>query len=398
MKILQVHNEYQHFGGEEVVVAAENSLLCEYGHETRQWIVKNSELQNTSTLTKAKVALQSIWSHNAYRRINRQLLDFQPDVVHVHNTIPLISPSIYAACKSEGIPVVHTLHNYKLICPGAYLYRGRKTCEDCIGKFVPYLGILHGCYRSSRAQTAISVAGLATHRLRGTYRNDVDIYIALSRFARQKFIEGGLPAEKIAVKPNFVSSEIKPGKHTGGYALFVGKLVQYKGIETLLQAWHLLDETIPLKIVGQGPLEILLKSNLPPGVEYLGQLPREKVLSLMQEANLVVFPSEWYEPFGIVMIEAFATGLPVIATRLGSAAEIVRDGTSGWHFNPEDPQDLARIIRLAWSNPEEMKHRGEMARKQYEDYYSAEKNYQMLLSIYQTAINWSKKDRNSTVF
>ena len=398
MKILQVHNEYRHPGGEEVVVNTEKVMLTQQGHEIQQWIVKNSSIQDAKASQKAKIALQSIWSRNSYLQMQKQLQDFQPDVVHVHNTIPLISPSVYAACHRAGVPVVQTLHSYNLICPGPYLYRDGHICEDCVRKPVRYPGVLHGCYRKSRAQTAVAVAGLTTNQIRGTYKNDVDIYITLTRFARQKFIEGGLPAEKIAVKPNFVTSDIKPGVHTGGYVLFVGKLVKSKGIETLLQAWHLLNEAIPLKVVGQGPLEILLKSNLPSGVEYLGPLPREQVLSLMQEATFVVFPSEWYEGFPMTIAEAFATGNPVVASRLGAMAEIIRDGSSGWHFTPGDAQDLVRTVQLAWSEPIEVRRRGAMARKQYDDCYSAQKNYQMTISIYQTAIHWFKERKSLTVF
>jgi glycosyltransferase involved in cell wall biosynthesis len=398
VRILQVHNEYQHSGGEEVVVAAENAMLKHYGHETQQWILKNSGIKDVPALAKAKIAVQSVWSSESYQQMKKLLQDFQPDVVHVHNTVPLISPSVYTASHSAGVPVVQTLHNYRLICPGLYLYRDGHICEDCVRKFVRYPGVLHGCYRNSHGQTAVSVAGLTTHQLRGTYKNDVDIYIALTRFARQKFIEGGLPADKIAIKPNFVNSDIQPGAHTGGYVLFVGKLVQYKGIETLLQAWHLLDEAIPVKVVGQGSLEILLKSNLPSGVEYLGPLPRDKVLSLMQEASFIVFPSEWYEGFPMTIAEAFATGNPVVASRLAAMAEIVRDGSSGWHFTPGDAQDLARAVKQVWSDPSELRRRGALARKQYDECYSMEKNYQMTISIYQTAIDWFKGRKSSTVF
>lgn len=398
MKILQVHNEYKHMGGEEVVVAAENEMLKQYGHEIHQWIVQNSHINDINILSKAKIAGQSIWSGDSYSQIQRKLRELQPDIVHVHNTIPLISPSVYAACHDAGVPVVHTLHNYKLICPGAYLYRDRGVCEDCIGKLVPSPAVIHGCYRNSSSQSAVAVAGLFTHRLRGTYKNNVDIYIALTRFARQKFIEGGLPAEKIAVKPNFVTADIQPGEHQGKYVLFVGKLVQYKGIETLLQAWHQLDEPIPLKIVGQGPLEILLKSNLPSGVEYLGRLPREEVLNMMKDASFVVFPSEWYEGFPMTIAEAFATASPVVTGRLAATAEIVKDGFSGWHFTPGDAQDLARIVKLAWSNPAEIRRRGKFARQQYDECYSLAKNYQMTMSIYETAIAWKKGRKSLSVF
>lgn len=388
MKILQVHNAYQHVSGEEVVVDAEYKMLRQYGHEVEQWIVKNSNFDSANFITKSKIGLQSIWSSESYIKTCKYLEEFHPDIVHVHNTIPLISPSVYAACQNLNIPVVHTLHNYKLICPGAYLYRDGETCEDCIGKVFPYPSIINGCYRGSRFQTALAVAGLTTNKVLKTYQNNVDIYIALTRFARNKFIEAGLPAEKIAVKPNFVSSDIQVGEHKGGYALFVGKLVKYKGIETLLKAWDSLNDTIPLKVVGQGPLEILFKSSLPNNVEYLGSLPRDKVVNLMQNASLLIFPSEWYEGFPMTVTESFATGLPVVASSIGGIPEIVKDGYSGWNFAPENFHDLARIVQQAWSNPTELQHRGIMARKQYEDNYSQEKNYQMMLNIYQTAIEW----------
>lgn len=398
MKILQVHNAYQHVGGEEIVVAAENEMLKQYGHEIQQWIIENSTLENINALKKAKIAWQSIWSDESYSQIRKKIQEFQPDIVHVHNTIPLISPSVYSACYDAGVPVIHTLHNYKLICPGAYCFRDRKVCEDCISKPIPYPAIVHGCYRKSSVQTTIAVAGLVTHKLRRTYQNNVDIYIALTHFARQKFIEGGLPAEKIAVKPNFVTSDIQKGEHQGKYVLFVGKLVQYKGIETLLEAWHLLDEPVPLKIVGQGPLEILLKSNLPSGVEYLGRLPRENVLNLMKDASFVVFPSEWYEGFPMTIAEAFATASPVVTGCLGATEEIVKDGFSGWHFTPGDARDLARTVKLAWSDPTELRRRGESARKQYDECYSLVKNYQMTMSIYETAIAWQKGRKSLSVF
>jgi glycosyltransferase involved in cell wall biosynthesis len=233
MKILQVHNGYQHVSGEEVVVAAEYAMLQQYGHDVQQWILENSDIQNIGAVGKAGVALQSIWSTSTTRQMKTLLREFQPDIVHVHNTVPRISPSVYAACQRAGIPVIHTLHNYKLICPGAYMYRNNRLCNDCVGNLVPYPSIANSCYRGNRSQTVVSAAGLVANRLRGTYVKDIDIYIALNRFARQQFIDGGLPAQKIAIKPNFVSSAIESGSHTGGYALFVGKLVQYNSHKSL---------------------------------------------------------------------------------------------------------------------------------------------------------------------
>lgn len=398
MKILQIHNEYQHFSGEDVVVAAEKHMLEQYGNEVIQWIPKSSSIKKLNLLLKAKVALKSSWSRSSYQHVSEILRTHQPDLVHVHNTIPLISPSVYTACQTFRTPVVTTLHNFKLICPGAYLYRDNKVCEDCLGKIIPYPAVLNSCYRNNRLQSTIASAGLTFNKLRGTYENDVDIYIALTRFSRQKFIQGGLPPHKVAVKPNFISENISPGKHQGKYALFVGKLLSYKGIETVLKAWDMLDGDIPLKIVGQGPLEILLRGSLPSGVEYLGSLARDQVLELMQEATVLVFPSEWYEGFPMTITEAFATGCPVVAARMGAASEIIKDGLSGWHFDPGNSADLARVVQEAWSNSKELLRRGNLARKQYNECYSMEKNYEITMRIYESAIKWSKEERITDVF
>jgi glycosyltransferase involved in cell wall biosynthesis len=398
MKILQVHNQYTHLGGEEVVVSAEQAMLKKYGNEVQQWIVNSKSVHKSGAIGRAKIALGSIWSISSYQAIRRQLREFNPDVVHVHNTVPLISPAVYSACQDAGIPVVQTLHNFRFICPGHYLYRNGKICEDCMGKTIPISGIIHGCYRNSRTQTAVLAAGLVSNGFRGVFRNEVDIYIALTRLARQKFIAGGLPPEKIVIKPNFVTADVQPGSHTGGYALFVGKIIEYKGIETLLNAWHLLNEPIPLKIVGQGPLEALLKSNLPSQVEYLGPQPREHVIELIRNASFVVFPSEWYEGFPMTITEAFAAGTPVIASNLGAAAEIVRDKFSGWKFIPGDAEDLAAVVQKAWADPEELRRRGALARKQYDEQYSLETNFPMLMNIYNTAIAWRQGRASATVF
>jgi len=386
MKILQVHEAYQFFSGEDVVVEAEYEMLREAGEEVQQWIEYNDVLNNMHLLQQVLIASSSIWSLTSYREAKQRLESFRPDVVHVHNTIPLISPAIYTASFKLHIPVVQTLHNFKTVCPGAFMYRAGKTCDDCLGKRFPYPALLHGCYRTNRLHTAVAVAGLVANRTIGSYHKHVSSYIALTQFAREKYIEGGLPAERIEVKPNFVDSGICCGNHNGDFALFAGKLEPFKGVLTLLKAWTQLEEHIPLKIVGRGPLETNLKSKMPQRVELLGSLPREEVIRLMQEAAVVIFPSEWYEGFPMTITEAFATGTAVIASRLAAMAEIVRDGDSGWHFRPGDWIDLAAKVAGAWANPSEMRRRGERARQQYEQMYCSEKNYDLLMDIYRKAI------------
>ncbi|MEO1296698.1 MAG: glycosyltransferase [Cyanobacteria bacterium J06636_16] len=396
MKILQIHNEYQTLGGEEVVLNAERSVLEANGHEVQQWIARSSEIQELSSAQKLRVSLDSVWSHNVYSQIKIFLQEHRPNVAHIHNTVPLISPSVYAACQSEGVPVVQTLHNFKLVCPGSNLYRDNQVCEKCIGKSFTYPALIHGCYRRDYLSTAFLVSSLTFNRMRGTYSKEIDTYIALTEFARKKFIEAGLPSEKLVMKPNFVTAQIGKGSHQGGYALFAGRLISQKGVETLLQAWSLLDESVPLKIAGTGYLAEQIQSQLPNNVEYLGQLPRQEVISLMQNATFLVFPSEWYEGFPMTIVEAFATGLPVIASRLGGMAEIVQAGTSGWHFESGNPQDLAAVVQQAWRDLQEVKRRGELARVQYEELYSPEQNYQMLLNIYQKVLKTKDADEVCT--
>jgi glycosyltransferase involved in cell wall biosynthesis len=243
---------------------------------------------------------------------------------------------------------------------------------------------MHGCYRRSRLQTSVATLGLVSHRLRGTYRRDVDLFIAPTEFTRAKLIEAGLPADSIAVKPHFVA-DVEPGVQKDDFALFVGRLVPGKGVETLLHAWRRLDGAVPLKVVGEGPIDALLRFRPLRGVEYLGPQPRSVVFALMRRARLLVFPSEWYETFGLAIIEAFAAALPVVASRRGSMGELVENGQSGWHFEPGNAEDLARVVREAWSDPGELRRRADVARATYERKYGVARNHEIILSVYARA-------------
>lgn len=387
MKILQVHNEYQTPGGEEAVLEAERTILEQDGHQVKQWIARSADIKTASSAEKLRFSLNSVWSKQSYRQAKAILRNFSPDVVHVHNTVPLITPSVYAACQSEKIPVVQTLHNFKFVCPGSNLYRDGQVCEQCIGKSFTYPALLNGCYRRDYLSTAFLVSGLTFNRIRKTYSREINAYIALTEFSREKFIEAGIDAEKIFVKPNFVTSDITPGNHDGNYALFVGRLITQKGIETMIKAWSLLGGKIPLKIAGSGYLSNYVTANLPENVSYLGQMPRQDIINLMRNATLLIFPSEWYEGFPMTIVEAFATELPVVASRLGGMAEIVKPGYSGWHFNSGDAYNLASVVQRAWQDSTELKRRGELARKQFELMYSPQSNLEKLLDIYQETIH-----------
>jgi glycosyltransferase involved in cell wall biosynthesis len=388
LRVLQLHNRYQQAGGEDVVVRAERELLESHGEELDLVEADNAEIVGFTA--RVKSAARAIYSPAAKKLVAARIATFQPDVVHVHNFFPLLSPSIYYACREAGIPVVQTLHNYRLICPNALLLRSGRVCEDCVGRGFAWPGVVHGCYRGSRPGTASVAAMASAHHGLGTWRKRVDLFIALSEFAKGKLTEGGLPAEKIVVKPNFVLDPGSAGDGRGGFALFVGRLSPEKGIALLLEAWKRLRVAIPLKIAGDGPLATEVAEMAKEcGAEWLGRLPGDRVRQRMSEASFLIVPSLCYENFPMAIAEAFATGLPVVAAGHGGMASLVEHGRTGLHFRPGDAGDLAVKIEWAAAHPEEMGRMRREARAEYVAKYTPERNYEMLTAIYRHATRQS---------
>jgi len=385
MKILAVHNHYQEPGGEDVVFRSETELLEAAGHTVVRYTAHNAALAAGSGPAHA---VRAIWNAKAVRDVRRVIRDTRPDVMHVHNTLAVLSPAVYRAANREGVPVVQTLHNYRLLCPGANLFRDGAVCEVCVGRRAAWPAILHRCYRGSASGSAVVAAIRATHDVLGTW-NGVARYIALTEFAKGKFVAGGFSGGAITVKPNFVHPDPGVGAHRGGYLLFAGRLSGEKGIRTLLAAAERVQSpSFRLKVVGDGPLR---GTALPPGVELLGHRSRAEVHALMRDAALLVFPSECYETFGVTLIDAFATGLPVIASRLGAIAEIVTDNVTGLQFTPGDASDLAARIDWALAHPTEMAAIGRRGRAEYERFYTARRNLSLLLGVYHDAIASTRK-------
>jgi glycosyltransferase involved in cell wall biosynthesis len=387
LNIVSVHNRYLLRGGEDEVFESEASLLTQYGWQVTPVIEQNT--YPDGVLKKIGVAMDCVWSRRWYNEFSALLQRTKPDIVHIHNFFPLISPSVYYACRKAGVPVVQTLHNYRLLCPAATLYRDGNVCEECLQHGL-LRGVRYGCYQGSKAGTSALAMMLTVHRRMRTWAKMVDCYIALTEFSRRKLIDGGLPAAKIRVKPNFVLPDPGMRERRGQYALFAGRLVKPKGWPTLLAAWKQLRQPIPLVIVGDGPdraeLESLLKDPALCSVSYRGRVPHDAMIEAVKGARFLVFPSEWYEGFPVTIAESFACGVPVICSRLGSMQEIVADGRTGLHFRPTEADDLAAKVEWAWNHPEQMEAMGRGARMEFESKYTAERNFYLMKEIYEFAI------------
>lgn len=386
MRILAVHNYYQQPGGEEQIFNTEATLLQSYGHEVIRYTLSNDDIKGMNALALAK---NTLWNHQVYQELRSLVRQEKPDVAHFHNTFPLISPAAYHALKDEGVPVVQTLHNYRLLCPNALFFRDGKVCEDCLGKPLPLPGVIHGCYRESRTASAMVAATVSFHSLLGTWSQAVDVFIAYSQFAMEKFVQGGLPAEKLAFKTNFLHPAPPPGPGKGGYALFVGRLSVEKGLGVMLDAWRQLEGKIPLKILGDGPMSNLVTEAAQemPEIEWLGRRPLEEVYEVVGNAAFLVFPSEWYETFGRVAIEAFARGTPVVASNIGAITELIDHKRTGMHFRPSDPTDLATQVEWLLAHPQELSQMRQEARTEFESKYTAEDNYRRMMQIYSSVIS-----------
>jgi glycosyltransferase involved in cell wall biosynthesis len=388
LNVLVIHNRYRQPGGEDAAVRAEVELLRRAGHRVVQYVRDNSALANCTPLRLASLFFSTTWDRYSYAQI-RALIDKQhPDIAHCHNLLPQVSPAAYYACKSAGVPVVQTLHNYRLFCPAGTCFRQSAVCGECArGGLGQSIG--RRCYRGSRLQTAAVALMLKAHRWRGTWSHAVDAYLAPSRFCRDYFVAAGLPETKVHLKQNFLERD--PGQRTGrgDYALFVGRLSAEKGVLEMLDVWQRLPH-IPLTVVGDGPLydeaRCQIERSASRHIKLLGRLDPQQTLAQMKGARFLVFPSRWNEPFGMGLIEAAACGVPSIASRIGAIPELVLDNRTGLLFDPQNFNQLADKARWAWTHAQEMETMGAAARQLYQQNFTAEKNYDALMKIYRTVL------------
>jgi glycosyltransferase involved in cell wall biosynthesis len=379
--ILAIHNRYQIRGGEDASHEAKVQMLTAAGHTVQDLIFDNASIRNAPN-----AALQALWNTAAYDKIGALIASCRPDVLDVDNFFPLASPSIYYAASRHGIPIVQTLHNYRLICPGSTLFRNGAVCEDCVGSRIPWRGAAHGCYRQSIPASLAVTAMLTVHNLLATWEKRVSLFVALTEFCKQKFIQGGLPAGRIAVKPNFVQTDLGPGTGDANYALYAGRLTEEKGILSLLQAWKAVRGGT-LVIVGDGPLapDVKRAAEMHQSIKFLGSVSAGEARELMGRARVLVFPSIWYECLPMVIIESFCRGTPVIANRLGSMEYLIRDGETGWLLDPANPDSLAEALSNIFAVPERPASMRLAARTMFEANYTAKRNHQLLVEIYERA-------------
>lgn len=389
MKILLIHNYYQRQGGEDKVVEVEKKILELYGHTVVLLKKHNDEISNL--FSKIKVAVNAIYNKQAYREVATVIQQFKPDVVHVHNFFPLFSPAVFYACHHTKTPVVLTLHNFRLFCLNACLFREGSICEKCLHTTMPLAGVYHKCYRNSYAGSLSIATMLAFHKLANTWTSKVDAFIAPSLFTKNKFIEGGLPSEKIFVKPNFifdVSHQQYNGCATPNYVLFVGRLSQEKGIDVLLRAWENMPPYIQLKIVGHGPLVPLVEDACRrfPNIKFLGHKHSSEIYELLNHAKFLVMSSTCFEVFGLVLLEAFAMAKPALVSNIGSPSTIVQHNETGIHFKVGDAFDLVEKAIMMFNDEQLLQRLGENARRYYATHSTPEENYKQLIGIYEKVL------------
>lgn len=384
LRVLVVHNRYQEAGGEDSVFESEVALLRDGGHRVHTLEVSNDAIAGAAAQISA--ALRVVSNSKGRHLTAAAIARFAPDVVHVHNFFPRLSPAVFDACAAAGVPVVWTLHNFRIACANGVLFRDGHPCEDCVGR-APWSAVRHRCYRGSAAGSAAVAAMIGYHRARGTWRNKVTRFIALSDFAQDLFVRAGVPAARLSVKPNFLADPLPglgalPEERVG--ALFVGRLSPEKGVATLIEAWHALPH-VPLTIIGDGPERAKLEAIAPPHVRFAGFQERSAVLRAMALAKALMVPSEWFEAFGLVVAEAMALSTPVIASRIGALATLVRDGVDGLHFEPRNAADLGQVATRAFADPALLARLGRNARETWRAQMSPARNLEQLVSIYRTA-------------
>lgn len=387
MRILIVHNKYLCPGGEDEVVKSEQHMLESFGHTVLLYERSNQEIKSYGLMKKIKFFLKDIYSSQLiFQDVQSVLKTFKPDIIHIHNTFSVIGNAIYRACKEAGIPVVQTLHNYRFLCPIGVFYRRGVICEDCTSKGKKS-AVMNRCWKNSYLLSGLLVNTINNAYEKINFSDIVGQFIVPTRFSQEKYVKNGWDPKKLSIKPNFLSTDIKVLPKREDYALFVGGLQPYKGIEVLIDAFQKLGRGFPLKIIGDGPLRNKVEESVHQfDLEYLGQQKWEQTIQTIQQAKFLILPSTCYEVSPRVIIEAFACGVPVVVSNIGGMAEAVTHGQTGFHFKVNNSGDLAEKVKYMFEHHEDNRVMGHNARVEYEQKYTVERNYSALMAIYQKVI------------
>ncbi|UZQ50354.1 glycosyltransferase family 4 protein [Clostridium kluyveri] len=382
-RVLIVHNYYQVSGGEDIVVSNEKKMLEDNGHKVIVYSRNNSEIKKMDKFQKLCLLSTVVFSIKTYREVKKIIKAKDIDIVHVHNTLSLISPSVYYAAISCNVPVIQTIHNFRLLCPGATFYRDGVICEDCVTKGLK-CAVKHKCYRGSRVQTLACIVILTAHRLLGIYKKIN--YICLTDFNKKKLLQlnsdgkNRIDESKVFVKPNFVNTykRIIPYELRSQQFVFVGRLDKLKGIGLLLEAWKEIKD-FDLIICGVGPEENwcrkFIEKNGMTNVNMMGHIPNTQVMDIIAKSKALILPTRWYEGFPMTIVESWGVGTPVIGSNIGNVGNLIKSGINGFKFEFDSVESLQKVIRQKYnvSIDELIK---------YKLYYSAANNYKQLFMIY----------------
>lgn len=391
MKIVFCHNYYWYRGGEDVSFESDVELLRRKGHEVVLFTRNNHDLRDSHKIGNA---VRVLWNRRTYREMLQVLKAERPDLLHCNNLFPQISVSVYQAARQAGVPVVQGLRNYRSFCVNSFFYRDSKPCTQCLGSVTAWRGVLHKCYRDSYSASAVVSSMQLWHRILRIQQRSVSAFFTPTSFARQIHLQGGFSPESILVRSNFVEPDLGFSHQQRSAAIFVGRLSQEKGISTIVQAWQQAAIQLPLWIVGKGPEESSLRTlaNGNPMIQFLGQLDQQSVLERLGSARFLIMSSQWYETFGRTMAEAFSRGTPVIATKLGTMPELVRENYNGFLYRPGDASDLARLVLQFQSLPDDQEHLLRVAaRETFQTHFHSEMSYLQLLKVYRLAFQCPDK-------
>ena len=398
LRVLMVHNHYLVRGGEDASFAAECELLRSAGHEVEVYVRENEEIEQQGRL---RTAVGTFWSRQSRREVAGILAAGSFDVLHVQNSFPLISPSVYGAAQDAGVAVVQTLRNYRPLCASALFLRAGEHCELCLGKTVGWGGLRYRCYRGSLPGSAVVVGMNALQKLRGTYPREVNRFIVAAEIVRRKFLEGGFPEDRIRVKPNVVPDlpDLQPGRRQKR-AIYVGRYSEEKGVEPLLQSWVEGRIEVPLVMVGSGPLEEKLRAMTAgnPLVTFAGRLPVAEACREIAESELLILPTQCYETFGRTVLEAYAMGTAVISSRGTAPGDLVREEETGYLVEPGNVESLTSAIKRFFSLPGRSREAmGQRALACYRAHFDRKSNLERLTAIYREAIADAEAARGRTV-